>query len=74
VVRVLCARGHPEDIVARLEKEIVVATNAPKMRTKIETMGYLPTGTTSDALRKIQRADFERWGPIVKASGFKVEQ
>jgi tripartite-type tricarboxylate transporter receptor subunit TctC len=66
--------GTPEDIVARLEKEIVVATNAPEMRSKIETMGYLPTGTTSDALRKIQRADFERWGPIVKASGFKVEQ
>jgi tripartite-type tricarboxylate transporter receptor subunit TctC len=66
--------GTPEDIVARLEKEIVAATNAPEMRTKIETMGYLPTGTTSDALRKIQRADFERWGTIVKASGFEVEQ
>jgi tripartite-type tricarboxylate transporter receptor subunit TctC len=66
--------GTPEDIVARLEEEIVAATNAPEMRTKIETMGYLPTGTTSGALRKIQRADFERWGPIVKASGFKVEQ
>jgi tripartite-type tricarboxylate transporter receptor subunit TctC len=66
--------GTPQDIVARLEKEIVAATNAPEMRTKIETMGYLPTGTTSDALRKIQRADFERWGPIVKAFGFEVEQ
>lgn len=65
--------GTPEDIVARLEKEIVAATNAPEMRTKIETMGYLPTGTTSDALRKIQRADFERWGPIVKASNFQIE-
>ena len=65
--------GTPEDIVARLEKEIVAATNAPEMRTKIETMGYLPTGTTSDALRTIQRADFERWGPIVKASSFQIE-
>ncbi len=66
--------GTPEDIVAPLGKAIVAATTAPEMRTKIETMGYPPTGTTSDALRKIQRADFERWGPIVKASGFKVEQ
>ncbi len=66
--------GTPDGIVARLEKAIVAATNAPAMQTKIETMGFLPTGTTSEALRKIQRADFERWGPIVKASGFEVEQ
>jgi tripartite-type tricarboxylate transporter receptor subunit TctC len=66
--------GTPEDIVARLEKEIVAATNAPEMRTKIEKTGYLPTGTTSDALRKIQRADFERWGSVVKASGFETKQ
>lgn len=66
--------GTPQDIAARLEKEIVAATNAPEMRAKIEAMGYLPTGTTSGALRKIQRADFERWGAVVKASGFNVEQ
>lgn len=66
--------GTPDDIVGHLEKEIVAATNAPEMRTKIETMGYLPTGTTSDALRKIQRADFERWGRVVKASGVEARQ
>lgn len=64
--------GTPESIIAPLEKEIVAATKAPEMRTKIETSGYLPTGTTSDALRKIQRADFERWGRAVKASGFEA--
>jgi tripartite-type tricarboxylate transporter receptor subunit TctC len=66
--------GTPQDIAARLEKEIMATTNAPEMRTKIETMGYLPTGSTSDALKKVQRTDFEQWGAIVKASGFNVEQ
>ena len=36
-------------------------------------MGYEPTGTTAEVLRKIQREDFERWGGLVKASGFKAE-
>jgi tripartite-type tricarboxylate transporter receptor subunit TctC len=63
-----------KDIVAHLEREIVTATNAPEMRAKIEKMGYLPTGTTSDALRKIQRADFDRWARIVRASGFEAMQ
>jgi hypothetical protein len=32
-----------------------------------------PTGTTSEALRITQRADFDRWGTIVHASGFKAD-
>jgi tripartite-type tricarboxylate transporter receptor subunit TctC len=64
--------GTPQDIVTRLEQAIVAATNAPEVREKIEKVGYLPTGTTSDALRKIQRADTERWARVVKASGFEV--
>lgn len=64
----------PADVVARLEKAIIAAMQAPDARTKIVAMGYEPTGTTSDALRKIQRSDFDRWAALVKASGFKVEQ
>jgi tripartite-type tricarboxylate transporter receptor subunit TctC len=66
--------GTPPGVVGRLEKAIVAATTTAEMRTKIEKLGYLPSGTTSDALRKIQRADFERWGRVVKASGFEVMQ
>jgi tripartite-type tricarboxylate transporter receptor subunit TctC len=63
----------PGDIVEHLEKEIVAATNLPDTRAKIMSMGYQPTGTTSETLGKIQREDFGRWGTIVKASGFKAE-
>ncbi len=65
--------GTPRDVVERLEKEIIAATRAPQVRTKILAMGYEPTGTTSEALRVTQRAEFDRWGMIVRASGFKVE-
>ena len=65
--------GTPDDVVARLEKAIIASVQAPDTRTKVLAMGYEPTGTTAEALRKIQREDFERWGGLVKASGFKVE-
>jgi tripartite-type tricarboxylate transporter receptor subunit TctC len=64
----------PGDVVERLAQEIVAATNAPETRTKILAMGYQPTATTSEALRKVQRDDFEHWGAVVRASGFKAEQ
>ena len=64
----------PDDVVARLEKAIIAATQAPDTRTKVLAMGYEPTGTTSEALGKIQRGDFDRWGGLVKVSGFKAEQ
>jgi tripartite-type tricarboxylate transporter receptor subunit TctC len=64
----------PGDVVARLEKAIIAATQAPDTRTKVLAMGYEPTGTTSEALRKIQQSDFERWAGLVKASGFKAEK
>lgn len=65
--------GTPRDIVERLEKEIIAATRAPQVRTKILAMGYEPTGTPSEALRVTQRTEFDRWGMIVRASGYKAE-
>ena len=64
--------GTPPDLVARLETEIVAATNAPDARARILALGYQPTGTTAAVLKRIQREDFERWGAVVKASGFKA--
>jgi len=59
--------------VERLAKEIIAIASDPDIRAKIHAMGCEATGTTSEELRQIQRADFQRWGPIVKASGFPIE-
>jgi tripartite-type tricarboxylate transporter receptor subunit TctC len=64
----------PEGIVESLEKNIVAATRAPDSRARILALGFQPTGTTSAEFRKIQREEFDRWGPIVKASGVGAEK
>ncbi len=34
-------------------------------------MGLQPTGYGAAELARIMRLDYERWGPVIKASGFK---
>ena len=65
--------GTPADIVRRLEQQIIVATQAPHVRARILALGYEPVGGTSEALRTLQKAEFERWSAIVRASGFKAD-
>jgi tripartite-type tricarboxylate transporter receptor subunit TctC len=63
----------PGQVVEKLENGIVAATRAPDVRAKILALGFQPTGTTGAELRQLQRAQYDLWGPIVKASGFKPE-
>ncbi|MEH2554108.1 tripartite-type tricarboxylate transporter receptor subunit TctC [Bradyrhizobium algeriense] len=64
----------PAELIERLQNEIIAIIRLPDVHTKILAVGFEPTATTSAELKKIQLADFERWGPIVKASGYKSQQ
>jgi tripartite-type tricarboxylate transporter receptor subunit TctC len=63
----------PTDVATRLNQAIVAALQIPKVRERILTIGFQPTGTSADDLRRIQNSDFAFWGPIVKASDFTPE-
>ena len=64
----------PGEIIDTMAKAIVTATRAPETRAKIAALGFQPTGTTPEELKQLQRVQFERWGPMVRASGIKAEQ
>jgi len=66
--------GTPSTVAERLHAAIIDALNNAEIRTRIETLGFEIAGTTGEALAQIQRAEYERWGPIIKASGFKADQ
>jgi tripartite-type tricarboxylate transporter receptor subunit TctC len=42
----------------------------PDVRGRLLAYGLQPTGTSAAELAAIQKADSERWAPVVKASGF----
>lgn len=71
---VYAPKGTPANVVAILNKTIVAAIQKPEMVARMIKLGLRPTGTSSTELARIQKADFDRWGPVVKASGFKPTQ
>lgn len=63
----------PPEVVARLNAAIVSAMRTPEVRDRVMALHLVPTGTSGPELARIQKADSELWGPIIKASGFKSD-
>lgn len=66
--------GTPDAIVAQLSAAIVVAVRTPEISARMRSLGLRPTGTTPQEFARIQRADLDLWGPVIRASGFKPDQ
>jgi tripartite-type tricarboxylate transporter receptor subunit TctC len=63
----------PAEVVAQLNRAIVEAVRDAEFGKRLTPLGVQPTGSTADEFSRIQKSDFELWGPVVKASGFKPE-
>ena len=63
----------PKDAIDRLAAAIIEAIKSPDVREKLEALGMEPTGYGPAELARIHKADYEKWGPAIKASGFKPE-
>lgn len=63
--------GTPPATVDRLAKAAMAAVNDPALNKRLVEMGLEPTGTGPDRLAAALKEDLERWGPPIKASGFK---
>lgn len=63
--------GTPAATVDRLAKASAAAINDPALRKRLVDMGLEPTGQGPDRLAGALKDDFDRWGPPIRASGFK---
>lgn len=63
----------PKPIIDKLNEAVVKAVKMPDVTEKIQKMGSDVTGTTAEGFGKILKHDREKWGPVIKGSGFKVE-
>lgn len=65
--------GTPKATTDRLEGEIAAAASDPAVRAKMETLGFQATDPSSKNLMRVQRAEFDAWAGVIKATGFKPE-
>ncbi len=63
--------GTPKDVVERYARAAIEVVRAPDVRQRLADMGLEPTGYGPAELARILRADYEKWGPVIRASGFK---
>jgi len=69
-------RGTPTDIIARLNAAVVEASADPILRARYAELAAdvpPPDQQTPEALAHLQKAEIEKWWPIIKAANLKVE-
>jgi tripartite-type tricarboxylate transporter receptor subunit TctC len=69
-------KGTPKDIIARLNATMVQALADPPVQKRFEELGIEITPLVQqspEALRAFQKAETERWWPIIRAANLKGE-
>jgi tripartite-type tricarboxylate transporter receptor subunit TctC len=69
-------KGTPKDIIAKLNATVVQLLADPAVKQRFEELGIQITPLAQqspEALRALQKAEAERWWPIIKAANLKAE-
>jgi tripartite-type tricarboxylate transporter receptor subunit TctC len=69
-------KGTPQNAIAKLNSAIVTALADPTARKQLADLGFeiFPRDQqTPEALAAYQKAEIEKWWPIIKAAGIKAE-
>ena len=63
----------PKEEIARINAAAIKGTKSPEFIKRMTELGYSIIGSTPEQMAAMNRAEADRWGPIVKASGAKAD-
>jgi len=69
----LAPAGLPSELTAKISKDCVEALHSPAVKGRLEKLGATVAGTSPVDFEKFIRAEYQKWGPIIKAAGIKGE-
>jgi len=65
--------GTPVETVKTLNKAIRAALKSDDVKASLAKLSFEPAGASPEEFARLVRSEFDRWGPIVEASGFRAE-
>ncbi|MBR0782829.1 Bug family tripartite tricarboxylate transporter substrate binding protein [Bradyrhizobium iriomotense] len=65
--------GSPPEFANKLGAAATAALAKPEVKEKLTAIGLIPVGSNADGLSKELAANTAFWQPIVKATGYKIE-
>lgn len=69
---VLAPSGTPNEIVTRLNAEIVNVLRLPEVAERFSAIGFDPAGGTPEDFGRFIRSEMERWAKVVKAAKISI--
>jgi len=70
---VVVPAATPRALVQQLSAAVLRAMRSPEVAERIQGLGQTPSPAGAEEFDRYIRADYERWGRVVKASGAKAE-
>ncbi|MFH0299376.1 tripartite tricarboxylate transporter substrate binding protein [Bradyrhizobium sp. 31Argb] len=65
--------GMVPDLVTKLSHDFVAALNTEMVKERLTKLGAVPIGSAPEKFDAKIHADYEKWGPIIKAAGMTAE-
>jgi tripartite-type tricarboxylate transporter receptor subunit TctC len=63
----------PPEVLAKISHDFVTALNTDAVKERLAKLGATPIGSSPQAFDAKIHADYDKWGPIIKAAGIKPE-
>ena len=65
--------GMPPELVAKISADFVAALNTDAVKERLAKFGTSPLGSTPQQFDAKIHADYDKWGPIIKAAGMTAD-
>jgi tripartite-type tricarboxylate transporter receptor subunit TctC len=65
--------GSSPEFAKQFSAAIAASLTKPEVREKLLAIGLIPVGSTPEGLTQELAADIALWQPIVKATGYRIE-
>ena len=63
----------PPEVLKKLSQDFLAALNSDAVKQRLVKLGATPIGSSPDEFNAKIHADYDKWGPIIKAAGIKPE-